>query len=90
MRTRVLITNFFRIEIHQSRANLWRFFDFQAIALVMAIKSVLFQLGVITISFCDQIGQLPRHAVMVRLNLNGALEHCKNLKAILTENIDER
>ena len=32
-RTRVLITNFFRIEIHLSRANLWRFFDFQAITL---------------------------------------------------------
>ena len=56
----------------------------------MAIKSVLFQLGVITISFCDQIGQMPRHAVMVQLNFNGALEHFKNLKAIFTENIDER
>ena len=36
VRTRVLMTNFFRIEIHQSRANLWRFFDFQAITLPMS------------------------------------------------------
>ena len=56
----------------------------------MAIKSDLFQLGVITISFCDQIGQLLRHAVTVRLNFKGALVHYKNSKAIFTENIDKR
>ena len=39
VRTWVLITNFFRIENHLSRAKLWRFFHFQAITLIMQYEN---------------------------------------------------
>ena len=58
VRTRVLITYGFKIDIHESRVKLLRFFDFQAIILFITEYDLKFQWFCITQKLCVDFQRL--------------------------------